>query len=211
MLLSLASIYCFVRKALIQQLPTMSNLLRWGKSTCNLCPLCQQVQTNKHVFSNCSSPVVLDRYKRRHNAVLHIFGNWLKSTLIAGAKLYADIPDFAPLSDLFSTLRPDIAVTHNSTVYVWELTICHESNFRKSKDYKLMKYKYIKENLHVQYLDFNVDLNTLEMSVLGFMSNSSNFVSKVALEQLPESVYANVIRNVIYNSYNIYLNRNNAS
>ena len=58
-------------------------------------------------------------------------------------------------------------------------------------------------------MDFNVDLDTFEVSVLGFASIGSNFVNKVALEQLPESVYANVVRNVIYKSYNVYQNRNN--
>jgi len=55
-------LFKFARKALQQQLPTAANLNRWGKSTSPLCPLCTAVQTNKHVLSNCSAPIALNRY-----------------------------------------------------------------------------------------------------------------------------------------------------
>ena len=67
-----AVLFCFVRKGLIQQLPTMSNLCGWGKVTSPACPLCGQIQTNKHVLSNCSASATLERYKARHDAILYI-------------------------------------------------------------------------------------------------------------------------------------------
>ena len=45
----------FVRKAIQQQLPTAANLKRWGKQADPSCPLCNNIQLNKHVLSNCSS------------------------------------------------------------------------------------------------------------------------------------------------------------
>ena len=71
----------FVRKAIIQQLPTKSNLARWGKSLTNLCPLCNTLQTNKHVLSACSSSTALDRFTARHNAVLSKLLVWLCQAL----------------------------------------------------------------------------------------------------------------------------------
>src|SRR5687768_13514896 len=47
-------LYNFVRKAMQQQLPTLANLKRWGRSPSNLCAMCCQIQSNKHVLSNCS-------------------------------------------------------------------------------------------------------------------------------------------------------------
>ena len=70
-------LFNFARKAMIQQLPTAANLFHWGKTTNPPCPLCKTCsQTNKHVISKCSSPVALERYKRRHDDVLTIY--WSK-------------------------------------------------------------------------------------------------------------------------------------
>jgi hypothetical protein len=205
-----ATLFCFVRKALIQQLPTMSNLYRWGKNLVNQCPLCGQTQTNKHVLSNCSAPVALQRYKTRHDAILYIVCNWMKSVMSADSVLFADIGGYRPLGEIFEKLRPDIAVVKADVIYLCELTICHETNLRKSKDFKLNKYCNIESDLKSEYSAFKLELHSLEMSVLGFMSDFSNFTKAVSIDLLPETVHPNLIRNVISNSYNIYLNRNNA-
>ena len=55
-------LFNFVRKAMQLQLPTLANLVRWGSASSNICPLCKNVQTNKHVLSNCNHPDVLKRY-----------------------------------------------------------------------------------------------------------------------------------------------------
>jgi len=74
-------IYKFVRKALQQQLPTASNLVRWGKLTNLLCVLCNKSQTNKHVLSNRASAAALKRYSSRHNHVLMILAEWLSTSM----------------------------------------------------------------------------------------------------------------------------------
>lgn len=208
-----SALFCFVRKGLQQQLATLSNVHRWGKSPTAACPLCNQVQTNKHVLSNCSSPSALQRYKRRHDAVLFILCNWLKSALKNGESIYADIPGFEPLSGLFQSLRPDIAIVRDGVINLCELTVCHETNLRKSRDYKLAKYANIECNLTTGFKAYAVKLNSIELTVLGFISDSSVFTKLMSNQQLllPELVYTNIIRNVIGNSYNIYLNRNVAS
>ena len=52
-------LFNFARKAIQSQLPTLANLVRWGRASSNLCPLCSAVQSNKHVLSNCSHSVVI--------------------------------------------------------------------------------------------------------------------------------------------------------
>ena len=109
------------------------------------------------------------------------------------------------------TLRPDIAVIRSRTIHICELTLCHETNLCLSKDYKLRKYQDIHTNLSIPFCNFYNDLNTIEVSVLGFMSDITKSVEQVSSVPLPDSVYAHVIRNVINNTFNIYLNRNNVS
>ena len=82
-----ASIFIFVRKALQQQLPTASNLVKWGKLQDDSCPLCGQKQSNLHVLSNCSSPAALSRYKDRHDTILELLVNWIESILAPEKKL----------------------------------------------------------------------------------------------------------------------------
>ena len=65
-------IFNFARKALIQQLPTASNLHRWKKIASPMCNLCSsdKVQTNKHALNNCDK--ALERYTERHDNVLSL-------------------------------------------------------------------------------------------------------------------------------------------
>jgi hypothetical protein len=203
-----APLFNFTRKGLQQQLATLSNLCRWGKAHEPTCPLCKQVQTNKHVLSNCTAPCALQRYKLRHDAILFILCNWLKTVMIPDAQLYADISGFAPLENLFSSLRPDIAVVLKDAVYLCELTVCHETNLCKSRDYKRHKYAAIRLNLNDVHNHYAVKLYTVELSVLGFLSDCTDFIKSVSTTPLPQSVCMNLMRNVIGNSFNIYLNRN---
>ena len=105
-------LYRFVRKALQQQLPTASNLVRWRKSADPLCPLCQKVQSNKHVMSNCGSNFSLTRYKERHDRVLSILTTWIIQNCKSDRDIYVDLDEekYRPLSELFVSLRPDIAL-----------------------------------------------------------------------------------------------------
>ena len=138
-------VFRFVRKALQQQLPTAANLVRWGKSTNAACALCTGLQTNKHVLSNCKSPVALERYTLRHNHVLHIVAKWLLSLLKINQTLFVDLVSdsrFEPINEVFHTLRPDIGVVNRASQFVntLELTICHETKMQKWKLYKINKY-----------------------------------------------------------------------
>jgi len=83
---TLESVACtvsnFAHKALHQVLPTASNLVRWKRISDPTCPLCKSgKQANKHVVSNCLSPVALARYTTRHDDVPRVLINWLKTVI----------------------------------------------------------------------------------------------------------------------------------
>ena len=124
-------LFKFTRKALIQQLPTATNLKRWGCTSDGNCPGCHHPQTNKHVLSNCGSLASLKRYSVRHNTILHVLaGSWIDTILhvLAGSwivkgidsvryKLSVDLEhgQFDPIDKIFGTLRPDIVLVDNVT------------------------------------------------------------------------------------------------
>ena len=140
-------LFNFTLKALQSQLPTLANLVRWGRASSNLCPLCNAVQSNKHVLSNCSHPHALSRYTNRHNKILELLAAWFSTSLDNKSTLYVDLPGskYMQVSDIFSSLRPDMAIVKDNLVFVLELTICHESNVIASKQYKEHKYKNLNE------------------------------------------------------------------
>ena len=54
-----------------------------------------------------------------------------------GNKLYADLIGFESTSSLFENSRPDACiVTANGELLPLELTVCHELNFEKARNYK---------------------------------------------------------------------------
>ena len=164
-----APLFKFVRKALQQQLPTAANLHRWGKTTDPSCPLCQQCQTNKHVLSNCGSMIALERYKTRHDSILKILADWICQHLKTDRDVFIDLDDdnYKPLSDLFHSLRPDIAILGPSGIDTLELTVCHETNLSKSKLYKQTRYANLNSNVIYKYANLKIMNYTIEVTCLG--------------------------------------------
>src|SRR3989442_11690724 len=95
--------------------------------------------------------------------------NWLKSVLNPNQELFADIENEKAKSTdvLFTTFRPDIAIV-DSTSTTLELTICHESNILKSKQFKLTKYRNISAHATTIIAGKLVKNFTIEISTLGF-------------------------------------------
>jgi len=82
--------------------------------------------------------IIIHRYTVRHNAVLSLLIGWLRSNISCQQRLYADLVDVnvLPVCDSFQSYRPDTAVICADSIYVLELTVCHESNMIHSHDYK---------------------------------------------------------------------------
>ena len=207
-----APIFNFARKALINQLPTNANLVRWKRSLNPNCLLCGNTkpQTNKHVLSNCDSSVALNRYRTRHDAILMLLARWLQSVLSPTQSLYADLDalNFRPIRELFNNFRPDIAIVGESTIHTWELTVCHESNFASSKLFKLNKYRLLGEDKTSFAGNRSVINHTVEISTLGLVSDTKDFTLATKLPAAPASLWHSVACQALSSSFGIYCTRN---
>ena len=207
-------LYRFVRKALQQQLPTASNLVRWGKSADPLCPLCQKVQSNKHVMSNCGSNFSLTRYKERHDRVLSILTTWILQNCKSDRDIYVDLDEekYRPLSELFVSLRPDIALRRaDKIIDILELTICHETNLTQSRIYKESKYTDLRNNLKPAFSNHSINVYTVEITCLGLISNFQQFCTNNLNISLTDQISHDIIHSTISSSFQIYCNRNKNS
>ena len=185
--------------------------MRWGKACNPNCPLCQQVQTNKHVLSNCRSTLALDRYKDRHDSVLLLIANWISRAIKPDRLLHVDLvgQSFRPLSDLFQTLWPDIAILTPTCIDILELTICHETNTIKSRTFKESKYATLHQNLLDKYSELKLNIFTVEVTTLGIISDINSFSLANLNSNMPAQTISEIVRTVISKSFTIYCNRNN--
>ena len=204
------STFKFVRKALQNQLATAANMQRWHRTLSNLCCLCKSIQTNKHVLSNCSFPGSLSRYTVRHNSILTIISDYLKATLPSSFTLYVDLPNNNSISSLFDSLRPDLAIMSPKKITVLELTVCHETNFSPAKLRKIDKYKNLHHYLNPSFSNYVIKIFTLEVSVLGFISDPTPFLDDLKMKTIPPSILKNITLSAIEHSKNIYYNRDNS-
>ena len=165
------NIFCFCRRYLISSLPTNANLARWRKIASENCSLCGIKQTQRHVVSFCSSALNNGRFTWRHNSVLYTICQHLSSLMKNGDKLFADLIGFESTSSLFESSRPDACiVTANGEVLPLELTVCHELNFEKARDYKEKRYRDLREDLKINCNMFEISF--IEISALGFVPTS---------------------------------------
>jgi len=133
----LAATFKFVRKTQLNTLPNASNLVHLTKSNDYKCPLCMKIQIDNHVLSKCGSPFVLARYRHRQDDQIN--AAWSKSTLRPEYNLHVPVhllsDDYLPLSNIFVSKKPDIAVLGRSSVVTLEKTVCHETNLIRWKQY----------------------------------------------------------------------------
>ena len=181
-------LFNFIRKALQSQLPTMANLNRWGRADTNLCPLCNNIQTNKHVFSNCSNAVSLKRYTERHNKILYLLACWIQEKMDRHSKLFVDLPGFNQTEDIFNNIRPDMVIIKNNIGCVIELTICHETNLTSSKKYKEEKYRDLNKLKSQQVKNIKFSLSTCEVSVLGLINFYVTSMAAFGIKDLDQNL-----------------------
>ena len=207
------TIHNFAKKALQQQLPTNSNLVRWKRTSDPSCPLCNKSrsQTNKHVLSNCDSAIALNRYTQRHDEVLMILAEWILSSISSTQSLHVDLDTkkFKPISEIVEIeFRPDIIVTSATSVTSIELTVCHETNMRKSKDYKLTKYGNLHDAIKYRWVRLPLHILSVEVSTLGFVSDLTQVIKLCKLPKIPKETLKHIANTALDNSYRIYVKRN---
>src|SRR6218665_2959408 len=80
-----------------------------------------------------------------------------------------------------------------------------------SKAYKLNKYKNLSHHLNNDYKHYKIRLFTLEVSTLGFVSDTDEFTPALGLSKLPNNIIQTIIRQALFNSFTIYCDRNNGT
>ena len=163
--------FCFCRRYLISSLPTNADLARWRKIASENCSLCGIKQTQRHFVSFCLRAFNNGWFTWKHSSVLYIICQHLSYLMKNGNKLYADLIGFESTSYLFESSRPDaFIVTANGEVSPLELTVCHELNFEKARDYKEIRYRDLKKDLKINCTKYEISF--IEISVLGFVPMS---------------------------------------
>src|SRR6267154_769935 len=202
-------IHNFARKAMMKKLPTLKNLKLWNCSHTDLCPRCGLVQSNKHVLSHCSSPDSLARYTNRHNKILLIIAGWIAPHMGDTKTLYYDlnIPGAQHVADLFKGFRPDLAVVLKSKIVIGELTVCHESNLQKSREYKLRKYATLAAARSSAFKSHAVSVHTIEVSTLGFVVAEPDFFKFEGFSSFNATLLEELSKTAILSSRDIYCNR----
>ena len=155
-----------------------------------------QKETPKQILSNSSVVSSLSRYTSRHNAILEILASWFLSVLSGEHTLFVDLKSTTcrQVVKIFqTTVRPDLTIIYDKSIFVLELTICHESNFSKLKDYERNNYENIDSFRLPMYSNYAVNLFTLEISVSGFLSLFSQFLSEMDLTALPKQIRQPII------------------
>ena len=108
-------------------------------------------------------------------------------------------------------LRPDIAITSATSVIVLELTVCHETNVTKSRDYKLNKYLNLNKALKIPWHKSQLRTLTVEVSTLGCVSDLSQFSKAVQIEKISKETLKRIAVLALNHSFSIYINRNHAN
>ena len=175
-----ANIFCFCRRYLISSLPTNANLARWRKIASENCSLCGIKQTQRHVVSFCLSALNNERFTWRHSSVLYTICQHLSSLMKNGDKLFADFIGFESTSSLFESSRPDACiVTANGKILPLELTVWHELNFGKARDYKEKRYRDLRKDLKINCTKFEISF--IEISALEFVPTSIKEFKKTCI------------------------------
>ena len=130
------------------------------------------------------------------------------SILSTSTRLYVDIPGYENADALFTcNQRPDLVLVTSHKICIIELIVCFETNLIESRNYKIEKYKHLKEN--VNDTRKKVELIFVEISSLGFYTEEigqfKNFIKDLKLN--PKGILEKCSETCIRCSYYIYNRR----
>ena len=92
-------------------------------------------------------------------------------------------------------------------IVVGELTVCHETNLVKSRDYKLQKYSNLEAARSSEFSRRAVLVHTIEISTLGFVVAEPNFFKQGGIPNFDPPIVKELARTAILASKSIYDNR----
>ena len=168
-----SNIFNFCRKALIFSLNNNSNLARWKIPNSPNCDLCGKTQTQIHALNNCIGEINDGRYKWRYDSILKTILWYIFSS--NEYQVFADVEGYSSSAVFFASSIPDIVVINSDILYPVELTVCLETNFQKSRKYKMNRYKNMSNEVVGNYI---VEKLFIEISTLGFYTNDMKLFIK---------------------------------
>jgi len=123
--------------------------------------------------------------------------------------LFVDLPGskYKQVTDIFSSVRPDLVIVKEKSALIVELTICHETNLRSSKLYKENKYKDLNNFKTGIIADHDLVLTTCELSVLGFLQFDNSAYQNLSIPTFDDDIINSIARTVIQLSFDIYIHR----
>jgi len=160
--------------ALLDVLPTNSNLFRWDQRADNRCGLCGQPETTLHVLNNCQ--VTLGKLTWRHNSVLQAIVRFVLAHASGEFRVLVDLPDHPQHYEVFppsicvTTQRPDLVFIRGRDICVIELTVPLEDNMRAAIDRKRDRYRRLVDDL--SFGGYRAELVTIEVGSRGNLGDS---------------------------------------
>ena len=203
----------FALNAAVDMLPHNANLLLWRKKDTDICPLCGERQTLIHVLNCCPVALNQGRYNRRHDGVLQILVDAVRSCLSPSCCLTADLGGgyHYPFHLVSTDLKPDVVWWDDSdhSIVFLELTVAFETSFSAASLRKRDRYADLVASASSQGL--TASLLTIEIGSRGVPS-LPGFLRLKEFLTMPSRDYRKMLQNcmlkALEGSFDIWTSRN---
>ena len=191
----------FAMNAAQNTLPHNANLALWKRKDdlSDACKLCGERQSLSHVLNHCPTTLNLRRYNIRHDTVLAVIEQGIRSHAPNGVCVLADLPSHQPYTFpphiTHTDLSPDLVLWNvkEKTVCIIELTVCYETRFEEAHRLKANKYADLIEA--IKAMEYIPDLITLEVGSRG-PYNPAGFNDLKAHITLPQKEWVALLKNI---------------
>ena len=183
-----------------------SNLARWKIRNSPNCDLCGKTQTQIHALNNSIGAITNGRYKWCHDSIIKTILCYICS--LNEYQVLADVKGYDSSAVFFASSIPDIVVINNDILYAIELTVCFETNFQKSRKYKMNRYKNLSNEVVGNYIVKNlfIEISTLELYTNDMkpfikfckdlkINNTDRMLRKCSKVAIRASVFLNIRKN----------------
>ena len=118
-----------------------TKIVTWqgGKFATLQTDLCGKTQTQIHALNNWIGAINDGRYKWRRDSILKTILCYICSS--NEHQVFADVEGCNNCAAFLASSVPVIVVITNDILDAIELTVCFETNFQKSRKYKIKRYK----------------------------------------------------------------------
>ena len=92
---------------------------------------------------------------------------------------------------------------NSNSISTLELTVCHETNVVKSREFKQSEYIHLKSNLLPEFNRFDLNQFTIEITTLGYISDSSQFSENNLTDKMSDQIKFEILKSGFVDSYSI--------